>query len=284
MITSLRSSAEEASSRPGIRPLTALRSHWPEYLIEAALLAVFMISACAFAVLLEHPSSPVHQSIDDAAARRLLMGVAMGCTLVGIVYSPWGQRSGAHINPGVTLTFLMLGKIDRWDAIFYAASQFAGGLAGVMIARVAIGAPLGHEAVNYAATIPGRGGALTAFWAEMLISLLMMSSILIVANVKSLNRLTGLFAAVLLASFITLEAPLSGTSLNPARTVASALPASEWTAIWLYFVSPPLAMLLAGLFYRLTRGRRSVFCAKLHHHNRQRCIFRCNYGALNVNQ
>jgi len=260
----------------------ALRNHWPEYLIEAAALAVFMISACAFGVLLEHPGSALHQAIDDPLARRAVMGAAMGSTLVGIVYSPWGRRSGAHMNPAVTLTFLTLGKIERWDAALYVAAQFLGGIAGVYAAGVLMGAPLANSAVNYVATIPGSGGAGVAFLAEAIISFLMMSAILFVSNSRRLSRFTGLCAGLLLAAFITVEAPLSGVSLNPARSVGSAYFAGEWPAIWIYFIAPPVAMLLAGQLYRLRHGVHGVLCAKLHHHGGTRCIFRCNYGAFDV--
>lgn len=262
------------------RMLAALAKHWPEYLIEGALLGLFMISACVFGVLLEHPSSPLNQEIEDPLTRRALMGIAMGCTLVGIVYSSWGQRSGAHLNPAVTLTFFALGKIERWDAVFYVVSQFVGGVAGVLFAKLLIGGPLSHGAVNYVVTVPGEAGIPAAVWGELLICFVMMSAILIFSNTKSCNRLTGLFAGFLLALFITVEAPLSGVSLNPARTLASALPANEWTALWVYFTAPPLAMMLAAGLYRLRHGAQGVFCAKLHHAGRERCIFRCRYGDL----
>jgi aquaporin Z len=248
--------------------------------MEAALLGAFMISACAFGVLLEHPGSPVQQSIENPLTRRALMGLAMGGTLVAIVCSPWGKRSGAHMNPGVTLTFLTLGKIERWDAAFYVASQFAGGIAGVALSGFLLGPLLSHSAVNYVVTVPGPEGAAVAFLAEVVISLLMMATILAVSNTGWLNRYTGLFAGALLAAFIAVEAPLSGVSLNPARTLGSALPAGDWSAIWVYFTAPPLAMLAAGQGYRLMRGFDRIFCAKLHHHNSQPCIFRCNYGAI----
>ena len=108
----------------------ALKHHWPEYLIEAICLGLFMISAFSFATLLEHPSSPVHQAIANSTLRRFLMGLAMGGTAIAIIYSPWGQQSGAHINPSTTLTFFRLGKVARWDAVFYIAGQFLGGAVG----------------------------------------------------------------------------------------------------------------------------------------------------------
>ena len=103
--------------------LTALKSHWPEYLGEAGGLGLFMASACLFGAFLFHPGSPAARAISDGLARRLLMGLAMGLTAVGLIYSPWGRRSGAHLNPAVTLTFWRLGKIAGPDAIWYALSR-----------------------------------------------------------------------------------------------------------------------------------------------------------------
>src|SRR5438552_1709904 len=163
--------------------LAALRRHWPEYFMEAAALGTFMISACVFGVLLEHPSSPLHQAFEDATLlRRALMGIAMGLTAIGIICSPWGQRSGAHMNPSVTLTFLALGKVTPWDALFYVLFQFMGGVAGVFIARSVIGLALENSVINYVATVPGPGGPDIAFLAELAISMALMTTILLVSN------------------------------------------------------------------------------------------------------
>jgi aquaporin Z len=94
-------------------------------------------------------------------------------------------------------------------------------------------------------------------------------------------RFTGLFAAALVALYITFEAPISGMSMNPARTFGSAFSAHVWTALWIYFCAPPLGMLLAAEVYVRLRGTKSVLCAKLHHQNSQRCIFRCGYALGN---
>lgn len=254
----------------------ALRLHWPEYLMEAAGLAAFMISACVFGALLWHPDSPVHGVVIEGVGRRAVMGLAMGLTAIGIIYSPWGQQSGAHINPAITMTFWRLGKIRPWDALFYALAQFAGGLAGVLIARLVLGGALAHPAVHYVVTRPGRYGVGAAFAAEVGITFVLMMTILVVSN-STIGRWTGLLAGMLVAVYITIEDPISGMSMNPARSLASALPAMDFTALWIYFTAPPLGMLLAAQAYTTARSARAVRCAKLHHENDKRCIF-CQAG------
>ncbi len=249
----------------------AMKQHWPEYLMEALELAIFMLSACLFSVLLDHPASPVQQAISDATLRRVLTGLAMGLTAIAIVYSPIGKRSGAHFNPSVTLTFLRLGKIKSPDAVFYIIAQFVGGVLGVVIAALIVGRAIAHPAVNYVATTPGMRGVAIAFVAELAISFVMMSVILRVSNHPKLARFTGLFAGCLVATYISIEAPLSGMSMNPARTFGSALTGQVWTALWIYFTAPLAGMLLAAEVY--TRSKARVLCAKLHHENRYRCIF-----------
>ena len=99
---------------------SALRQHWPEYLIEAWALGTFMISAVCFTALLEHPASPVHQFVASGFLRRALIGLAMGVTAIVLIYSPWGQRSGAHMNPafggegGTQKGIFLLGATLDW--------------------------------------------------------------------------------------------------------------------------------------------------------------------------
>ena len=257
----------------------ALKAHWPEYLMEASELCLFMISACAFTVLLYHPASPVTQGIQNEVIRRMLMGVAMGSTAVALIFSPLGKRSGAHFNPSVTLTFFRLRKIKAWDAVFYILFQFAGGIVGVVIASLVLGMLVSHKSVNYAATIPGPKGLTVAFVAELTITFILMTVILTFSNTKLLGRWTGLFAGALVAVYIGIESPLSGMSMNPARTFGSAFGAHQFTSLWIYFTAPPLGMLLAAEIYQRVRAGGAVTCAKLHHHNNQRCIFRCNFKA-----
>jgi len=258
----------------------ALREHWPEYLIEACLLGAFMLSALGFTVLLEHPGSAAHRALPDPVARRVLMGFAMGLTAIALVYSPWGKRSGAHFNPALTLTFFRLGKIRGPDALFYVAAQFAGGIAGTGLAWLALGDRVEVPSVSFAVTLPGAPGQPVAFAAEVAISFGLMLAVLIASNSRRLGRYTGAICGVLVASYISFEAPLSGMSMNPARTLGSASGAGVYQALWIYFTAPPLGMFLAAEAYvRVGRARR-VHCAKLHHQNAARCIFCCEYAAL----
>jgi len=256
---------------------TLLRRHWPEYLIEAGSLGAFMVSAAVFATLFEHPASPVHHAIGLAVLRRLLVGLGIGATAAIIVYSPWGKRSGAHLNPALTLTFLRLGKIAPGDALGYVTAQFLGALFGLGLASVALRGALSHPRIAYVVTRPGANGQWSALLAEALIAFILMLTVLVFSNRPNLNRYTGLVVALLLVLFITFEAPWSGMSLNPARSFASAFSAGHWAGLWIYFVGPPLGMLAAAETYRRLPGAHHVLCAKLHHDNDQPCLFRCDY-------
>ena len=199
--------------------------------MEATCLGLFMVSAFTFGTILEHPASPIHQAIPNPLLRRFLMGLAMGSTAIGIIYSPWGKQSGAHINPSTTLTFFRLGKV------------------------------------------PGDAGAVVAFLAEVMIAFVLMTVILRISNTPRLHKLTGLCAGALVATYITFEAPISGMSMNPARTFASAVSAQHWTALWIYFTAPLIGMFSAAEVYLRSRGSEGITCAKLHHDNNKRCIF-----------
>jgi aquaporin Z len=253
------------------------RLHWPEALMEALGLGLFMLSAGVCGTLLEYPGSPLHQALPSAFGRRALMGVAMGLTAVGLVYSPWGRRSGAHINPAVTLTFLRLGRLRARDAAAYVAAQFAGGLAGALVVAVLLGNAFVAPPVTAVATLPGPAGLAVAFICELAISFALVLLVLTLGRSERLGRYTGLFVGGVLFLYITFEAPLSGMSMNPARTLASAIPGHAWQGLWIYFCAPLAGMLLASEAHlRLTRNARAG-CAKLAH--ALPCIF-CGGGEV----
>jgi aquaporin Z len=266
-----------STSKPGVEPVERPHSsselHWPEYTMEGALLGLFMISACVFTVIFQLPHSPIRQAIGSADLRRVLTGIAMGLTAISLIYSPWGQRSGAHFNPSVTLTFLRLGKITRRDAGFYLAFQFAGAALGVFVAAMILGSSISDESVLYAATYPGHSGVAVAAMGEFAISFLQMTIVLIVSNHPRFHRLTGVVAGLMVAAYIAIEAPYSGMSMNPARTFGSALPSGIWNGFLIYLLIPPIAMLAAAQIFVWRRGHSAVHCCKLDHSPKRDCIF-----------
>lgn len=249
--------------------------------MEAALLGIFMVLATAYTVALEYPGSPLRAAIASAAARRALMGVLIGCTAYALIVSPWGRQSGAHFNPATTLTFLRLGKIGGWDALFYVVAQFVGAVLGTVLIRALVGAPVAHPTVAYIVTTPGASGVAAAFAGELAIAFGLMTVVLTVSNHPTLHTRTPLFVGILVGTYILVEAPLSGMSLNPARSFAPALVADWWPSLWIYFTAPPLGMLLAAQSYLALAGAEKVHCAKIHHVGDARCVvFHCRFGDL----
>jgi aquaporin Z len=120
-------------------------------------------------------------------------------------------------------------------------------------------------------------GSLLAFMAEATISFGMMSMVLRVSNSPHLARFTGLGAGILVATFIIFEAPLSGMSMNPARTFGPSLLAHTVRTLWIYFTAPPLGMLLAAERFARRHGLSHIRCAKLHHPAAGPCIFHCTF-------
>jgi len=248
--------------------------HWPEYLIEASGLGAFMVVAALAAVVLEHPTSAVRALVPVPVVRRLLMGLTMGATAAAIIYSRWGERSGAHLNPAVTLAFARLGRIDSADVFGYVVAHFIGAMAGMGLAAWLLLPALAHPGVGWVATRPGPAGLAAAGLAEFSMTFVLMSTVLLCVASPRAQRFTGLAAAALVAIFITVEAPISGMSLNPARSLAPAVLSGQFDALWIYVMAPPLGMLTAAEAVRRAPAAVTVACAKLQH-GRGPCIFRC---------
>lgn len=231
-------------------PLEALRQHWPRYLMEGAQLGIFMAVALYLALALEHPGSRLHRAIASPLLRRFLFGLGIGITVVVLIYSSWGRQSGAQFNPAVTLSMLYLQRIQPWDGLFYIIAQFIGGWLGLVLAAAPFRKASAHKSVNYVVTAPGPKGTAAAFAAEFLISFVLMATLRLVYQNDLTKPYLGYAAGFLLLAYITFEAPFSGMSLNPARSVASALPARSWKGIWIYFAAPIPAMLLAAQLFQ----------------------------------
>jgi aquaporin Z len=256
--------------------LFAVRANLRVYAMDGALLGIFMVSACLSVALIEHPAAPIRRLVDSDFVRRALIGTAMGLTAVALIYSPWGKRSGAFMNPAVTLCFLRLGKLPPLDAAGYIVAQLTFGTFGVAVSSLLLGDWLSDPAVNYVVTAPGKYGVGAAWLAEFAIAFVMLTVVIRVNQNPRLVHATGFFAAALVALFITFEAPASGMSLNPARSFASAVVANSWSGWWIYLTAPILGMLAGAELSRLLAARRFHVCGKLNHSRAVPCFVRCN--------
>ena len=176
------------------------------------------------------------------------------------------------MNPAITLAYLRLGKIHPWDALFYVLAQSAGGTLGVFLVAALLGSLFTGPPISYAATLPGSKGAAIAFLAEAVISFGLMSTVLAFSASSRLTRFTGLAVGCLVALYVSVELPISGTSMNPARTLASAAPGMIWEHFWIYLLAPTLGMLVSAQVHLDLLGPSPAGCAKMLHPQNVRCI------------
>jgi len=239
-----------------------LKASWKKnrkhYAQEALGLAIFMFSACLFGALLEGKNSPLHHAIPNDFVRTTIMGVLMGATALFIFYSPFTAPSGSQINPAVTLSFLRLGKICHWDALFYILSQFIGGTLAVYIMQLLLGSRLTAAPVNSVVNIPGKNGPWLALLMELFIAFATMTIVLSTSANNKLNKYTRIFSGCLVCTWVIVAGPVSGFGMNPARSFASALPAGIWTGFWIYTLAPIVGMLLAAEVFLFVQRRKSI--------------------------
>lgn len=238
------------SGKSGMKQIkTSFKKNRKHYLQEALGLAIFMISACFFGAMLFSENSSWHASLSNDTARNLLMGLAMGATALFIFYSPFTAPSGSQINPAVTITFLRLGKMCPYDAMFFIIAQFIGGTMAVYLMQLLMGDLLTAPPVNSAATVPGKFGTTAALVTEFAIAFITMTMVLFTSHHDKLKKYTRLFAACLVCTWVIVAGPISGFGMNPARSFASASPADIWTAFWIYLLIPFAGMLSAAEFF-----------------------------------
>lgn len=259
-----------------------MRRNLAAYASEFAGTALMLFIGVSAVSFMWGAASPV-PVVPNPALRRLLTGILFAGGATAIVYSPLGQISGGHINPAVTVAFWRMGKVPTRDAVIYIVAQFLGALIGAYAAGVAWG-PL-TTGVHYAATVPGEGySAVGALAAETIMTFLLVFTIFVCVNKPKVAARTGIIAGALVAMIVMIEAPVSGASLNPARTLGPALMAPTYTDLWVYFAGPIAGALLAVAAYRGQWGSQTV-CAKLYHTEKYACPFdTCRYRLVKAGE
>jgi aquaporin Z len=251
------------ADRPAPQPKAAAY-HPIDWLCE--LVGTFFQLFVGFCVvaLLESASSPATVAL-PAWARLVLIGIAFGLLAAVVALSPVGRRSGAHLNPAVTLGFVLRGHTPVRDGVGYAAGQVAGATAAAAAFVVA----LGHWArsVGDARTAPGHaigGAVVVAIEAGLTFGLLL--TVFFMVSSPRTARWTPAAVTGILAGLIWAGAPWTGASMNPARTLGPDVVTATFPVVWAYFVGPAAGAALAALaFWLISSDRCTTLTAKLFH-------------------
>jgi aquaporin Z len=237
---------------------------WRTYLAELAGTAVLVGVGLSVVILDFRRGSPVAQAIPSAGLRRLITGFLFGSTGALIALSPIGRESGAHINPVVTLAFWLMGKLPGTHAVGYVVAQLIGGVIGAL---PLLGWGAMGRSVEFGATLPGPGfGAGEALLGEAIATLALICGLFFFIRHRRIRAFTPALFPALYAVMVFLEAPVSGTSTNPARSLGPAVISGDWRAWWVYWVGPLAGMLVGVALFRFTRLRRiEIEVAKLYH-------------------
>jgi aquaporin Z len=254
-----------AAYRPG-------QVHLAEWTAEAAGTAILLLVVVAVVALVFGPGSPVESAVPARSPRLLLAGLLIAGSASLVAVSPLGRLSGGHINPAVTFGFWLTGHVHRYDLAGYVAAQVLGALAGVAVGALLLG--YRASATDYGRTMPGPGiGDLAAAAIELAMTAALMLVIFTLTSRRRLMRYTPLVSWILVAVLVWQVAPLTGTSLNPARSLSPALFARHFEALWIYLVAPPLGAALAALLVRVGLLRLPL-TAKLFHDSNYRSVMR----------
>ncbi|HEX6601156.1 MAG TPA: aquaporin, partial [Solirubrobacterales bacterium] len=180
-----------------------------------------------------------------------MVGIAIvfGLIVMAMVYAT-GHLSGAHLNPAVTLAFALTRHFPGGEAAAYVAAQ----VAGALVAAAALAAIWPSDPASLGATLPTVGLG-SAFVYEVVLTAFLMFVIMAVATD---TRAVGAAAAIAIGGTVGLDAlfggPITGASMNPARSLGPALVSGELSDLWLYLLAPPLGAALGALAYQLVRG------------------------------
>lgn len=223
-----------------------------------------LLAGLSFVILDFGKGSPIVGAIPDPGLRRLITGFLFGSTGAAIAYSGIGKISGAHINPVVTLAFRIKGKLSSRNAAGYIVAQFAGAVLGSL--PLLFWSEMG-KSIGFGCTTPGVGyTGMEALLGETITTIGLIVGLFIFLGHERLREHTPLLFPFLYAVMVYLEAPISGTSTNPARSFGPSVVSGIWSGWWIYFVGPLAGMLIGLAIQRYSWLRRfEVEVAKIHH-------------------
>jgi aquaporin Z len=251
------------------------RLHWPEYGSEL-LGTAFLVFVALSAVTLSFGSgSPLRVVLLNSSTRRLITGLLLAASGLLVAISPLGKLSGAHLNPAVSLAFWLQGKMHQHDLVSYIASQFLGAVLGAGLAVLVWREQAAR--VHNGVTAPGVGYPIwSVFLIEMGLTCLLVLAMFLFVSSHRLMRWTPLMTWILVAFMYWQAAPISDSSLNPARSFGPALVSWFWRDQWVYYLASPIGALLAVILFRSLSmvGIHDVLTAKIFHAPRYRCIFK----------
>jgi aquaporin Z len=247
--------------------------HLAEWGAELAGTALLLLGGLSAVALDFGRGSPVAAAVPEVSPRLLLTGALFAATGSLIAISPLGRRSGAHINPAVTLAFWITRMVHHHDLAGYLVSQFAGALLGVALWRLLWG-PTAATVMN-GVTLPGPGvHPLQAVALEALMTGLLVLTIFLFVSRHGLMRWTPLAVWFVVTMLVWQGAPLTGTSLNPARSLGPAVASVNYSSLWIYLLGPLLGGAAAAAVVRLSAGRLRPLTAKLFHDPAYPTVFR----------
>ena len=208
--------------------------------------------------------SPMVDILPSAAGRRVITGFLFGTTGALIAISPLGKESGAHINPAVTFGFWLMNLMKTSHAVGYVLCQLIGALVG---ASLLLGWGVMGASVAYGATTPGSSyGILPALLGELVTTFALIFGLFVFLQHRLLRKFTPALFPPLYAIMVWLEAPVSGTSTNPARSFGPEVISTDWHGWWIYWLGPLLGSLLAVAAYHWTGwARQRIGVAKIFH-------------------
>lgn len=239
----------------------AALDHRRFFLSELLGTALLLAAGLSVVVLMWGDGGPGARLAPDEGLRRAITGFLFGTTGMAIALSPVGKASGAHINPAVTFGFWLMGKMEAGTAWVYVAAQLAGAALGCL--PLLAWGPLGRS-VAFGATLPGTGyGARDVLLGEAVTTFALVVLLCVFLGFRGLRGFTPFTMPILYSVMVFLEAPVSGTSTNPARSFGPALLSGRWDLWWVYWAGPVLGTLAATLVCSALAKRITV--AKLYH-------------------